>query len=224
MRRIESAFMLLLLASAMALPPGKAAYAGVLVDITGDSVATCGACGVKGSTMGWAFTVSHPITIDGLGFFDVGANGLGVAPVQVGLWTIGGSLLAQAAVSSGSTAEPSTDANGDWLVESIALMTLPAGDYLIGASFGSSLPLAEAGDGDIFGNLIGVSADPRITVTGGQIGDFNGGFEAPTAAFVFPVFGPTLSVSVPEPRSLALLGVAFAGLAATRRKSQRSHG
>jgi hypothetical protein len=129
MRSISSAVVMVLLAAIMAILPGKAAHADLLLDITGDSVANCGACGDGDITIGWAFTVVNPVTIDGLGLFDIGAGNLGVASVPVGLWTgDGSSLLAQVTVTDASTQVASTDANGDWLFETIAPLTrcLPA--------------------------------------------------------------------------------------------------
>src|SRR5262245_12458608 len=69
--------------------------------------------------VGWQFSVSAPITIDGLGLFDVNPAGLAESH-QVGLWTDSGTLLASATVTSGSTSVASASAAGDWLFADIA--------------------------------------------------------------------------------------------------------
>ncbi len=224
MRHFVSASMLALLAAAMAIPPGHTARAGVLIDITGDQVSQGGASGDSGVTEGYAFTVVNPITIDGLGFFDVGGADLGVASVPVGLWTSAGALLAQVAVTNGSMAVPSTDANGDWLVETITPLTLPAGDYLLGAVLGVFAPSVEAG-GDVT-----FSTSPDIVGISGRY-DVSGGLQAPMNAtipndpdppIVFPaVFGPTLYQAVPEPGTLAVFAMGIGGLAGARRRVRR---
>lgn len=82
--------------------------------------------------------------------------------------------------------------------------------------------MAEAGDGINYGNDIIYSTSPDISVTGGQIGDYDAGFEAPMTSFLFPVFGPNLrEAAIPEPGTLALVGVGIAGLAGARGRIRR---
>src|SRR5581483_3385210 len=50
--------------------------------------------------IGWQFQVNAPVTVDGLGLFDVNPAGLSESH-QVGLWDNSGNLLAQTTVTSG---------------------------------------------------------------------------------------------------------------------------
>ena len=78
-------------------------HAGLALDSTSGSNNAAGGH----STVGWSFSVLSSLDVDGLGFFDFESNGL-LAPHQVGLWDSGGTLLASATVTSGSTVVAST--------------------------------------------------------------------------------------------------------------------
>ena len=54
-------------------------------------------------TLGFAFDVTSPIKIDGLGYFDAGKNGL-FGMVDLGLWDINRNLLAAITIPAGTTA------------------------------------------------------------------------------------------------------------------------
>lgn len=194
---------------------GQQVNAGLILDLnTGGSSQSCGSCGnTNGDTFGWSFTVLNPIAIDGLGVWDAGADGLGVASTPVGLWTSGGTLLASGTVTNTSTSVASTSTSGEWLFEDIAPLILGTGDYVIGSVFLSASPTAQTGAP--FTNV----AD--ISVTGGVMGPFDGGLAFPGSTFDFPIFGPTIrQVSIPEPGSIALLGLGLAAFAISRRRKQ----
>lgn len=191
------------------------ASASLVLDLnTGGSPLNCGSCGnTNGDTFGWGFRVINPITIDGLGVWDSGADGLGVQGAPTGLWTATGTLLASATITDGSTQVTSASADGEWLFEDIALLTLQPGSYVIGTAFLGSAPLAQIGAP--FTNI----AD--IAVSGG-VGDASlddAGLTFPGVSFNEEVFGPTMRLAaVPIPTTVALLGLGLAGIGYQRRR------
>src|SRR5262249_21074041 len=81
-------------------------------------------------TLGYAFTVSTPISVTMLGLFDSGNNGLAHSHA-VTIWTRTGTQLVQATIPFGTGA---TLTNGFRYV-SIAPFTLAAGTYTIGGFY-----------------------------------------------------------------------------------------
>ena len=173
-----------------------------VVDFTGGTTSTLG-----GFMLGYDIGVTIPQTITGLGFFDVGGNGLGESH-QIGLWTNAGVLLASTTITNTSTAVASTSSMGRWMVNSISDVTLTGGIYVVGAYY------ATASDS--------VVSDAAITTVPGvgYVADRNS-----RGSFTYPAFsggssrasgrymGPGLFTGVisatpgvaPEPGSLALL-------------------
>ncbi|MBE7385040.1 MAG: PEP-CTERM sorting domain-containing protein [Leptolyngbya sp. SIO1E4] len=173
-------------------------------------------CGdVNGRTFGWAFDVSDTITVDGLGLWDFGADGIG-PDVQVGLWQDDGSLLASTSITNASLTEASNNPGGVWLFEDIAAQTLTAGRYVIGATFFSDTPLFQIG--------APTTTIPEVTVVGGRFDDsgLDSGLAFP-GNNAPPLYGPTLRlgdtpVAVPEPTAvLGLLALAGAGMTLKRK-------
>ena len=160
-------------------------------------------------TVGWEFTVTGPVVVDGLGYWDRQANGLSF-PHDVALWTGGGTLVASATVPSGT---------GATLIDSfryvsIAPTPLLAGTYVIGGY----------ANGDIVANhAVSVSTIPEINFVQNRN----------TTAFAFSLafptgtspsegqgfFGPNFTVEVvPEPAGFAVLSLAACALSLRRRQ------
>jgi hypothetical protein len=106
-----------------------------LFDFTGGSIH--GAVGGANATVGYSFTLTSPVTVTGLGFFDVGADGL-IRPHAIGLWTDSGVLLASAVVNSSSMLVPSSSSFGEWRVAGLlpsSSLTLAVGTYRVAAGY-----------------------------------------------------------------------------------------
>jgi hypothetical protein len=152
-------------------------------------------------TAGWSFTANSSITVTGLGFFDVGSNGL-EQPLQVGLWNSNGSvLLAFTTLPAGQCALIS-----GFCFQPIAPVNLTAGNtYVLGGVLNS--------DGEMsFFNVSSFTTAAEISYGGPLASDDNTGFAFtnanPAPGFVTNgVWSPNLQfVPVPEPSSLFLLG------------------
>jgi hypothetical protein len=206
---------------ALALALGSAtlhsAEASLALDVApGGSQVPCGVnCGtVSGRTFGYSFTLSAPVTIDGLGMWDSASDGIGVS-AGVGLWTDTGTLLASVTVTDASDPVASASAAGRWLFEDIAPQVLAAGTYRIGSVFFDPAPIA---------NIGAFTAIAEMTLgTPARSGTSNTGLAVPTDIFNSYVFGANMRledaiVPAPEPASLALLAFGLAGLVAARRR------
>ncbi|WP_422017495.1 PEP-CTERM sorting domain-containing protein [Roseateles sp.] len=209
---LKSTFGAAVMAAALVAP----AHADLVLDLTsGGTPNACGSCS-GGVTYGWAFTVRNAITIDGLGMWDFGADGLGQPAVQIGVWSSAGTLLASTTVTDASTRVASANSAGDWLFESIATLTLASGSYRIGALFNQTTPIAQTSSP--------YTTISDVTVTGGVAANGTG-FRDPTSSFTIPIFGPTMHLAdaapLPEPASFALVGVALLGVGAASRRRAR---
>lgn len=189
-----------------------ASAAPLAVDFSGASYFLSG----TQNNIGWSFSVTSRVSIDGLGLFDYGADGLANRH-QVGLWDSANNLIAQATVFNGATALPSAASTGQWLFADIAAMSLDVGDYVIGAFYADD-------DADAVAAIAsGLALDSHFSFGASRASDATSFGEPGVYGIVEPgVFGPNLRVAteLPEPSMLAVLAVAMvAGAVARRRPS-----
>jgi hypothetical protein len=173
--------------------------------------------------IGWQFSLSNPVTISALGYFDQASNGL-LGPHRVGIFDNGGVLLIDGTVPTGTAG---TLVDGFRYTSALTGLTaLPAGTYVIGAQISANSP-------DPFALAVpaaNVTTAPGVTYLQER--------ELLTSSFVVPtvnipgsergVFGPNFligsaaSSAAPEPASLALLalsGLPVAGAVVRRRRA-----
>jgi PEP-CTERM motif len=170
-----------------------------VLDITSGSA--LGVFGGAGGSGGFSFNVASPTVVSGLGFFDVGANGL-INSHQVGLWTGNGTLLATALISNSANVVPSASGIGEWLEVNIAPLTLGPGSYVLGAFYLDDYTSIE--DQAVFfatatSSIPGVTFDSRCAIAGpGLMFPCGAVLSSPSSA---SIFGPMAFSSVPEPSS-----------------------
>ncbi len=205
MKKISTLFVSLTLLLGFAVQ----AKAGLILDFTGGITTT----ETGDNTYGWSFSVSSPITVSALGFWDEASHTLAYSH-QVGLWNSSQTLLASTTITSSSTPVSSVSGEGQWLFNTLSTpVTLQAGTYVIGANYN-----------DDSTDLIRAKTDSPITASGvtyiKSLYVLNTGFSIPTENVDYSYnsyFGPNLeatsAASVPEPGTLVLASMGFLGLA-----------
>lgn len=198
------------------------ATAAPLLDFTGGTAGFV--CGVaQDCVYGWKFTVTSPISVEALGLWDEGPDGL-VDSHQIGLWSSGGMLLASTTITTAnSTPVASTSAEGNWRFTAISPLALGVGAYVVGATY-------MAGQADFLRIDTTASTMPGVTFDESR-GDFASTLVMPISTNPFAndgYFGPNLSLGeravVPEPGTFLLVGAGLAGLASIAwRHRQRTY-
>ena len=163
------------------------------------------------TTLGYAFTVSSPISVTSLGLFDFQNNGLAQSHA-VTIWTSTGTQLLQITIPAGTGA---TLTDGFRYVSTVPFLLVP-GTYTIGGFY--------AGDSDSSLDAASITGASGISYLGSRSAF---GFTFPSGdaiAVVNSYFGPNFQfitgVGVPTHDSgstVSLLGFALLGLAAVRR-------
>lgn len=191
-------------------------YATPIVDFSG-GVTTFGA---GDFTVGYTFSITASKTINGLSWWDEAGDGL-ISDHEVGLWRISdGHLLTSTTITNTSTMEASTSGFGNWMVESVAALTLATGDYVIGGVQGNSVggdllrldTVSNSVSGVVYGNSIQSAFGSGLTLT------------MPTRVVLSAddgTWGPNVHfTTVPEPRTLALFGFGLLGLVGVSRRKK----
>jgi hypothetical protein len=178
---------------------------------------------------GWGFNVSKKGYVSALGFWDEGPAGL-ASDHTVSLWSAaGGAPLATVTVQSDSPGYVSQSSAGSWVFVTLdEQLTLPAGDYVLGADYISASP-----------DLLRISSPsspltlythPDVTFTASrQSSTWASGLQFPDQLILGEVgrFGPNLLfwdkdsawATIPEPSTwlLGLLAVPALGLCRVRK-------
>jgi hypothetical protein len=179
-------------------------------------------------TLGYTFSLTGDVTVDGIGLFDYGSDGLSSAH-EVALWDTGMTLIISPVIlnpgSATSRSEPSVSGLGSYIYEDVAPFVLGPGDYVLGASY---LP-ANGNKDKVDFDPDSISGAPNAVFGAGVFGPARGvNVEFPSMpGFGNNYFGPALRIvsgvpKVPEPTTLALVALGLlATLGIRRRRSPR---
>jgi Domain of unknown function (DUF4082)/PEP-CTERM motif len=198
---------LLLSAAAFALAvPGVGSAATLGLDFLPGNV------GVTGSsdftwTLGYEFTDLTATDVVGLATWNSGV----VGTIEIGLWTLSGTLLATADVTSASP----TIGSADWLYSAITPVALtPGTTYLVGS----------IGETDYAYEVNPVSIDPSISYNHNAwaFGGLTYPGNASSAGAEHAFYGGNVVLSsIPEPSTWVMMGIGFAGLGAVAVRRRR---
>jgi hypothetical protein len=162
--------------------------------------------------VGWQFDVLSSLTLDGLGWFDAGQNGMAMAH-PIGIWAPDGTLLGSVTVPSGTSAA----LDGQFRMVPVAPFQLsPGAGYIVGG-------LNFAANTERIAENVVQSVDPRISYSYATFSLLDSGFTRPThiSNATTGFYGPSFSV-VPEPSLfLFVSGAAAAWFLCSRRPHQR---
>ena len=174
------------------------------------------------SGVGLEFTVNSPISVNALGIYDSGLDGI-TGPLTADLMTTGGTLLASQTFTNAS----GTQVNGGYLFQSITPVTLSAGNYyLMGYGWtGTDLEHNSnvSGNPDTFNGGGLVSFVEAVWGSGSDLsGTVPTNTYGPTAPDFFSSANMAFTSAVPEASTCAMLLLGFAGVGfmAYRRKAK----
>jgi hypothetical protein len=162
-----------------------------------------------GYTLGWAFTLSKDVIVGELGYYDSRKDDL-LEDHNVGIFDYSGTLLMSAVVVPGDT----LDSWWRWNGTIKGSTYLKAGRYVIGGSTG----LIDEYTWD----PVGFVTAPEVTFVEDRYvadGGFGLTFPDVSAGGTTGWFGPNFKYeAVPEPATMAALGLGLAAVAARRRR------
>ena len=157
-------------------------------------------------TLGYSFSLSAPVTINALGYWDNGRH----SNHQVGIWDAGGTLLTFTTVLG---TDPTV---GHFVWDAIPNFTLAAGNYVIGGEF--------LGDGTFNSFATGIVSIPEYTY-GNDRQRAGAGLNFPTTTIggygangILEVSFSVTAAPIPEPSSWALMMVGVGVVGATLRR------
>lgn len=165
-------------------------------------------------TLGWKFSVTAPTSVEALGVYDSGQDGL-AGPAQVGLWLAsGGAPLVQTTIAAGTDAV--LDGYFRFVPVSSTALT-PGIDYIVGAHLDSDATSLFGENGIV---------DPRVSVIDARYSSLGSGFGFPDqtdpgtdgAAYLGGNFQLT---AVPLPAAAWLFGSGVIGLGSIARARLR---
>ena len=163
-------------------------------------------------TLGFEFSVDGGGSIDALGVYDSGQDGL-TAPASIGIWDMQGNLLTSATINAG---DGTLEGYFRWV--SISPFALTAGThYVIGAyttDNASSVGTDQGGSANF---------NPAVTFYDDRFSNFNSAFSFPDTSEGFPNAGWLganfeLAGGVPEPASWAMMVGGFGLMGAVMRR------
>lgn len=224
MRNLRSVVKVLVLAVLMLALGNPAAFAAAVsftaADVTGNYSSD------HNRVVGWEFTTNSAIIVTELGFYDANADGL-VESHDVGLYTIGGTLLVSGTVLSGTAGT----LDGMFRYVDVADTPLAAnGTFVIGALI---LGTSSSHQGDLWTwydevvgvNVINPTIDPTISMYGPGGTRFNCcsdttlTFPATRGDMRTAFLGPNFQLTpVPVPATAWLFGSGVVGLLGFRRR------
>jgi len=170
------------------------------------------------STFGWEFTVSNPVTVSSLGFFDAEEPGL-IEPHAVGIWDLSSSLLASTMVGNDGQPYPATGGEGQWIFQSVSPVQLGAGTYVIGAHYPT--PRGDMITTDIFRGALDPIPPPSISWNNQRGGGSGFVFPSNVAVNIVGGFGPSFLL-VPEPESISMFIFFAVTMLPARLRKQRA--
>ena len=167
----------------------------------------------QGQSVGWRFTVLSSVSVNELGWYDQGQDGLGHEHM-VGLWDPSGTLLASALVPGGTVA----GLDGVYRMVAISAITLTPGvNYVVGGeNFDTS--------GDRLAANVTQAIDAHLSFGDATFSSLGSGFVRPdqdssaTTGFYGPMFG--ITAEAPEPATVALMALGLAGIGFRRRTTR----
>ncbi|MHC5007812.1 MAG: DUF4082 domain-containing protein [Planctomycetota bacterium] len=166
-------------------------------------------------SVGWQFNVTDQISVNGLQWFDDGADGLSTEH-EVGIWSPAGDLLASVVIPAGTGADL---VDGIWRTIEISAIVLEPGEGYTVGGYNGAFSLDRLAYG------VDQELHAAITYVAGTYSGMNGLFELPTtlSAGQPGLYGPGFQL-LPAPGTGVLLLIgALTGLSRRRRRQQPLH-